>query len=179
MDQRQLSDLLSSDRSVADKIRALDADGYPRAEIARLLGKRYQHVRNVLEADRQKSRANSGRVSAGFNPVRIPGVSEPPSGFGGVHRIVVEPDGRLRLPAEAQAALNLKPGGVLVCEIGDGEVTVRGTRAAWAAIDRMMAPFRRPDGPPLSEQVIADRRAAAAREDAEYRRLYGEPRDDN
>ncbi len=37
-----------ADLSVSDKIRALDALGVPRAEIARLLGKRYQHVRNVL-----------------------------------------------------------------------------------------------------------------------------------
>ena len=30
------------------KIRALHGKGYERAEIARFLGKRYQHVRNVL-----------------------------------------------------------------------------------------------------------------------------------
>ena len=34
--------------NVSDSIRYLDAEGYERAEIARILGKRYQHVRNVL-----------------------------------------------------------------------------------------------------------------------------------
>ena len=179
MDQRQLSDLLSSDRSVADKIRALDAAGYPRAEIARLLGKRYQHVRNVLEADKQKSRAASARPAPAFTPGRAPGVSEPPQGFGGVHRITVEPDGRLRLPQEAQEALNLRPGGVLVCEIGDGEVTVRGVRAAWARIDKMMAPFRREGEPLWSEEIIAERRAEAARQEAKYARLAGEAPDED
>lgn len=140
MDARQLSELLGSTGSIADKIRALDAAGYPRAEIARLLGKRYQHVRNVLDADRQKSRAAR---SAGPRLPSVPMGLAGATPAGGVHRIVVEADGRLRLPAEVQAALELRPGGVLVCEIGDGEVTVRGVRAAWARIDRLMAPFRR------------------------------------
>ncbi|UYN99252.1 MAG: hypothetical protein KIT02_15230 [Devosia sp.] len=41
--------------SVADKIRELDGKGVSRAQIARLLGKRYQHVRNVLERDLKKA----------------------------------------------------------------------------------------------------------------------------
>src|ERR1700753_1713892 len=41
--------------TVADKIRALAAAGVPRADIARFLGKRYQHVRNVLEGDAQSA----------------------------------------------------------------------------------------------------------------------------
>lgn len=36
--------------NISDRIRKLDRLGMPRAEIARLLGKRYQHVRNVLGA---------------------------------------------------------------------------------------------------------------------------------
>lgn len=35
-------------RTVADKIRYLDQQGFSRADIARALNKRYQHVRNVL-----------------------------------------------------------------------------------------------------------------------------------
>lgn len=34
--------------TVSSKIRALDAAGMTRSEIAKALGKRYQHVRNVL-----------------------------------------------------------------------------------------------------------------------------------
>src|SRR5690242_1483542 len=52
--------ILRSDMSIADKIRALDAGGLPRAEIARRLGKRYQHVRNVLEGDKLRALAPSG-----------------------------------------------------------------------------------------------------------------------
>lgn len=35
-------------KTVSSKIRALDAAGYTRSQIANFLGKRYQHVRNVL-----------------------------------------------------------------------------------------------------------------------------------
>jgi hypothetical protein len=41
--------------SVSDKIRELDAMGISRAKVAKLLGKRYQHVRNVLDADQRKT----------------------------------------------------------------------------------------------------------------------------
>ena len=41
--------------SVADKIRELNEMGVGRAQIAKLLGKRYQHVRNVLVRDQQKA----------------------------------------------------------------------------------------------------------------------------
>ena len=34
--------------TIAAKIRALDAAGYKRADIAKFLGKSYQHARNVL-----------------------------------------------------------------------------------------------------------------------------------
>lgn len=35
-------------QTVSAKIRYLDGEGYSRSEIAKALGKRYQHVRNVL-----------------------------------------------------------------------------------------------------------------------------------
>ena len=41
--------------NISDRIRALDRLGMPRAEIARQLGKRYQHIRNVLEASRGRA----------------------------------------------------------------------------------------------------------------------------
>ncbi|KRA42210.1 hypothetical protein [Devosia sp. Root635] len=49
--------LVVEDRSlsISDKIRELNEMGVSRAQIARLLGKRYQHVRNVLTADARKA----------------------------------------------------------------------------------------------------------------------------
>lgn len=44
--------------SVSNKIRFLDRQGFTRADISRILNKRYQHVRNVLEEDK-KSKSKS------------------------------------------------------------------------------------------------------------------------
>ena len=43
--------------TVSAKIRYLDSEGYNRGEIARALGKRYQHVRNVLITPITKARS--------------------------------------------------------------------------------------------------------------------------
>ena len=40
---------LASQATVSGKIRYLDSQGYERADIARILGKLYQHVKNVLD----------------------------------------------------------------------------------------------------------------------------------
>ena len=84
MDSQDLARIVGSEMTVSDKIRALDAAGHPRAEIARVLGKRYQHVRNVLEADKLSHRgevepsaaggvAEGSREFAGPSPVRTRG----------------------------------------------------------------------------------------------------------
>jgi hypothetical protein len=55
--QHEVSKIVSDEElNVSEKIRALGNLGVPRAEIAKLLGKRYQHVRNVLIAEEQKAR---------------------------------------------------------------------------------------------------------------------------
>jgi hypothetical protein len=56
--QHEVSKIVSDPKlNVSGKIRALNAYGVPRAEIAKLLNKRYQHVRNVLVAEEQKRRS--------------------------------------------------------------------------------------------------------------------------
>lgn len=45
---------LDAIESVSNKIRYLDKAGFTRADISRILNKRYQHVRNVLEEDKKK-----------------------------------------------------------------------------------------------------------------------------
>jgi len=58
--QHEVAKIVSDPKlNVSDRIRALNDLGVPRAEIARLLGKRYQHVRNVLVAEEQKVRTSA------------------------------------------------------------------------------------------------------------------------
>ncbi len=47
--------------SISDIVRAVDREGWSRAEISEVTGIRYQHVRNVLEQDRAASPARADR----------------------------------------------------------------------------------------------------------------------
>lgn len=144
-------------RSVADQIRALAAQGLSRADIARMLGKRYQHVRNVLEGDKQRAAPAAGRL----NP---PGVAEPPATFGNVHRLTLEEGGLVRLPADVLATLGAGVGGVLIGSLEAERFVILSGRAAWGRIDDLMAPYRTAGGPLASDELIAERRAEAARD---------------
>jgi hypothetical protein len=142
--------------SVSDKIRALDQAGYPRTEIARVLGKRYQHVRNVLEADKlHPPRARQGAASQ-----RQPAsVQEAPRPYEGALRLVVEPGGVIRLPPEAQAVLGVREGGVVVAEVGEDRLTLLSGRAAMAKVEALVASLNIDPARILSEELVAARRA--------------------
>lgn len=147
----------NSDMTVADKIRALAAAGCSRADIARLLGKRYQHVRNVLEADKLPRNSPSSR------PIHE-GLEEAGSAFSGVHRLAVDVDGRVKLPPHVLAALG-GASGVLIGELeGDRFVILNGRAAALRARDRVMGASRDLSRV-LSDELIAERRAEAGRDD--------------
>ena len=143
------------EQTVSDRIRALARAGHSRAEIAKLLGKRYQHVRNVLEADKLKatpapSPAKAPRSSRSLFPARM----------------IVGADGRLEVPQEALRALGAGPGDVLIGTFRDGDfrltdpvTSARRVRARIMASDKGAGS--------AVDELIAERRAEAAREDAE------------
>ncbi len=141
--------------TVSDRIRALDRAGHSRAEIARLLGKRYQHVRNVLEADKLKSQPSSPPMTRAR-----PGHRLFPA------RMVVGADGRLEVPREALQALGAKPGDVVIGWMEDGDFRLTdAVTSARRVRARMMAADKGMGG--AVDELIAERRAEAAREDAE------------
>lgn len=55
----EMDRIVSGMPGVSRKIRALDAAGFARADIARYLEKRYQHVRNVLVQDEARRKAGN------------------------------------------------------------------------------------------------------------------------
>ena len=159
--------------TVSDKIRALDAAGYRRADIARFLGKRYQHVRNVLEDD-----ARSPPAGYTLGRADLSGVTEGPAAYDagptdkrfvqprnlGIWRLVVRPDGSLYIPVEVMEALKLKPGGAVIAKF-DGEdftftdgmtSSLRAQAAVMKSVPREVS---------LADELIADRRREAERED--------------
>jgi bifunctional DNA-binding transcriptional regulator/antitoxin component of YhaV-PrlF toxin-antitoxin module len=154
-------EILNGTSTVSDKIRTLHRAGLPRAEIARMLGKRYQHVRNVLEADKltTQPRVQAAR-GLGVEEAAAPYSPGPPV----MCRLVVGPRGALTLPDEVMAALGLGVGDVLMGALEDGRLVLTdGVTAARRARERLRAIL--PPGPSLADELIADRRREAANED--------------
>ena len=156
--------------TVAGKIRALAGAGVPRADIARFLGKRYQHVRNVLEDDAQSgSSAGSGYVlgKADLSGVRDearPFERESKDNDAYIERrsptafwIEVRPDGTLPLPSEIAAVLGGKPGERVFAEIKEGRVMIMSGDAAEAEADAIIAKYIKP-GTRGSDALLEDRR---------------------
>lgn len=135
-------------KTKSDKIRALSRAGVPTAEIARVLGIRYQHARNVLVE------AGLHRVSdSSAEPLQKP-----------VRNAWAELDasGRLTLPPELLAAAGLGAGVVHVRLIDDG-IEILSRRAALARAQAIIAPYV-PAGRSIVDEFIADRRREAERE---------------
>ncbi|MBW4093823.1 MAG: AbrB/MazE/SpoVT family DNA-binding domain-containing protein [Proteobacteria bacterium] len=71
--------------------------------------------------------------------------------------------GRLVIPAEFRRELALRPGESLVLDIRDGELRVRSLRRAVERAQALVRPYV-PAGASLSEELIDQRRADAARD---------------
>lgn len=134
---RQLGELPTT----AAKIRALAAQGHPRADIARALGIRYQHVRNVLMRDEEKTKTAAGAISDAAIPGKIP----------------VNPDGSVVLPAMLTNALGIKGGDVLFVRLDDGEIHLLTKAAVAWRVQALVREFV-PEGVSLVDELIADRR---------------------
>lgn len=119
----------------ADRIRALDARGMSRGDIAREMGISYQHVYNTLK--------------------HAPGRPE---------TVTVGPDGRIVIPVQYRRALQIEPGDEVRLKVEDGELRVIGRKAAVEQAQALVRKFV-PEGISLSGELIAERRAEAAKED--------------
>lgn len=72
--------------------------------------------------------------------------------------------GRVQLPAYVRRRLSLAEGDTVLIEVVDGEVHLRPLSAAVRRIQERVRPFVRP-GHSVVDELIADRRREAARED--------------
>ena len=137
------------------KIRALDAAGYARADIARFLDIRYQHVRNVLLQGAPKNAR--------------PSIAVGPDGARTDDRVEVKigPGGRIVIPAAFREAMEAGEGDTLVAAIdGDGVVRLTSASAALRMARRIVRKAI-PADVSLSDSLIEDRRREAAREAGE------------
>ncbi|MFL5053776.1 MAG: hypothetical protein ACJ8DE_00835 [Microvirga sp.] len=173
LDPQEMQRLADAQASVSDKIRALDRAGLNRAEIARFLSKRYQHVRNVLEADKLKGQGNA-------NPSRYPQVGTQPAEIGGndsggsgesraptaFFRLTAERDGSLVLPRHILEAFGAAPGEVLIGVAQPGEIVLRTAAASLSRAQELIRALI-PGDDSLADSLVADRRREAEQERAD------------
>jgi hypothetical protein len=181
MNSAQVAKIVGSDMTVSDKIRALASAGYPRAEIARLLDKRYQHVRNVLEADRlhpprSKAAEQGPRVTveepaaafqhdgaASEGPARLGGETPEVEPRGGGFRLVVREDGSVVLPREVCDAFGISGRGVVMARLDGDEFKLISAQTALRRVQEMLRPYMQ-DGVSWVDELIAERRRETERE---------------
>jgi AbrB family looped-hinge helix DNA binding protein len=91
-------------------------------------------------------------------------------------RVKLGDGGRFVIPAAMREAMDVKPGDNLVMHVEDGELRVRGHREVIRRIQEQVAKLR--PGVSMVDELIADRRAEAAKELEEsnrYRKQLGLP----
>ena len=154
MTTETMNDIVAPLRTKSDKIRALDAAGFDRATIARFLGIRYQHVRNVL-----------GPLPSATPPTKD---REEPQVLCG--RSSFDESGRLSLPLPLLEKLGMPPGAVVPWRVEGGEVILMNAAAAVRhAQDRISAEVTSAES--ATDALRAERLAQLAREE----RLAAQP----
>ncbi|MBV9509142.1 MAG: AbrB/MazE/SpoVT family DNA-binding domain-containing protein [Caulobacteraceae bacterium] len=163
----QMDEIASRYATVSDKIRALAAAGCARADIARFLGKRYQHVRNVLVEGRPPTQV--GTPPSLQSSSELPGLQETGRTFdrkasNGIIRLPIGADGSIQLPALLHKALGYHPGGIAVAELREDSLVLL---SAGESLRRAQAIVREliPGSDSLADSLIEDRRREAAEED--------------
>jgi hypothetical protein len=137
--------------TTAAKIRALAGQGYSRSDIARALGIRYQHVRNVLVRDEEKMKSAERSMPT---DAAMPG------------KIPVAADGSVVLPSAITHALALKAGDVLFVRLNDDEIHLLTKVAVARRVQALVREFV-PEGVSLVDELIADRRREVEAEEAQ------------
>lgn len=146
----------ASHLSTSEKIRRLKHLGVRQADIARALGIRDQFVSNVVRKMRRADTLANGVTAAG-RPTQAPTPTVRQV------RTQVGEGGRVVLPAAFRAALGIEVGDPVFLRLEQGELRLFTPREALRRAQQLVSQFV-PDEVSLAEEVIAQRRADAARE---------------
>lgn len=160
-DAHRMQEIVSNLTTVSDKIRALDRAGFARADIARFLEKRYQHVRNVLEAD-----ASTKKMTGCAESFSLEGWNSPQQRTTAKSQIQIGAGGRIVIPSEMRAAMGVSEGDLLHARVVDGELRLLSQHAAIRRAQELVRQYI-PEGISLVDELIEERRSEAQREDGE------------
>jgi bifunctional DNA-binding transcriptional regulator/antitoxin component of YhaV-PrlF toxin-antitoxin module len=157
LETHRMREIAKHHTTVSDKIRALADAGFERADIARFLEKRYQHVRNVLVANRPAAKgglSDTDRASYAVSERPQPKL---------MARLQIGAGGRVVIPAEMRAAMGVGEGDTLSGRVVDGELRLLSKEAAVRKAQELVRQYI-PEGVSLVDELIEERRAEAARE---------------
>jgi hypothetical protein len=151
-------DLIARPEStISGKIRALDRAGFKRAEIARFLNRKYQHVRNVLEADKQRAAALSNHgETTGFDPGSVPSAKHRGSKVQATFRLQSNPDGSLLIPGYVLKSIAIGRDEVIVASTEQDRITLTSAEASMRRAQELVASLL-PGADSLADSLIADR----------------------
>lgn len=158
--------IAASQPTISGRIRALHAAGYSRSQIATLVGRSYQQVRQVLKNDERRAGAHA--LPPGATPTGPHGMTEdarafqPPNAQAtALYRLDVNATGVLDLPEGLRMALKVTQGGHLLAQVNaDGSVRLvngsEGLRQARQLVQSLV-----PSGRSLADELVAERHVEA------------------
>ena len=163
LDEARMKDLTKGLATKSDKIRALSEHGYSRGDIAKFLGIRYQHVRNVLV--QSASKAAPGFAESGAPFAGSPAAAAAPEGIR--HRVSLKVDagGRILIPSAVREAMRIGEGDTVLAWLEDGELHLVSPQVALRQAQELARKLIRGAGT-LADELIAERREEARREAA-------------
>jgi len=155
-------------KTIAGKIRVLAAANHSRADIARVLQRSYQQVRNVLEQDKVRAKASAPLIGVEENPATYE--TEVDEAFRAKYpptiRLTLDKNGGVVLPAALLETMRWRAdGGVIIAEPREDGLFLMSSDASVRRVQAMVAEFIPPGGPSMVDELIADRRREAAAEE--------------
>jgi bifunctional DNA-binding transcriptional regulator/antitoxin component of YhaV-PrlF toxin-antitoxin module len=164
LDVARMKELTQGLTTKSDKIRVLSESGYNRSDIARFLGIRYQHVRNVLVQ-------SAAKKPPGFEESGVPPIAGSPVASaareGIRHRMSLKVDGggRVLIPAPVREAMRVGEGDTVLAWLEDGGLHLVSPEVARRQAQELAAKLM-PGAGSLADELIAERRQEARREAA-------------
>lgn len=158
MDRAQLQAVAAGETTISNKVRALARHGASRREIADLLGRSYQQVRQVLVEDERRQGLRRFPPGPELEPGSTPIVQAQASvQLEGIFRMLLDAEGRLKVPDEVAAAVGVRPGGVVIGRMQDGELVLSGPGTAMRKAQELVRSLI-PQDVSLADELVADRR---------------------
>ena len=163
LNEARMKELTKGLKTKSAKIRALSESGYSRGDIARFLGIRYQHVRNVLMQSARK--AAPGLAEAGTPMAGPPATAAAPEGIRHRLSLKVDAGGRVLIPSAVREAMKIGEGDTVLAWLEDGELHLVSPQVALRQAQELARKLLGGAGT-LADELIAERREEARREAA-------------